>query len=504
MPKFNLYKINRSEQNDLVDKLNSVGLAETHSVEDEGYTLSFYFSTTPDEVDIWWTNVYSEFLPSEEDKPKNKIYFGVMLISNDSICYAISLGKSHFYLRNFCDKDFGLNLAERIVDANNLKIKNSKHFKSKKSKSITSYQANSTFDYDSGESMHYIKAKTISEAEWGAVASFGTSVQLSLELSASNLVTLIKRVERKLQQNTILNLPKTDIITDESTQESLDRKLAELIQNPTDENVVTEEFSISGVDFIFLDGSTYKFYVKGDSRNKSEAVELTTQSLTTFARERGLSLAENLNNIMVSVKNEHSKAYTENIKKFLDYVDDERYCLMDGIWHRFNESYLKYINQEVDKIFWNYEPAYDLAKGQSEDYFNDNLSQNHGYINTHKNSINLINKKGGTFTVELMDLFKDNTLFFVKAGTPQKLNYVIDQSISSIKLLQNNTANVVIADIEHKVSSICLWIIIDRVTDISTLSAINSIIFLMKLADWRKQVNDAGYKPIIFVNYRRG
>lgn len=36
-----------------------------------------------------------------------------------------------------------------------------------------------------------------------------------------------------------------------------------------------------------------------------------------------------------------------------------------------------------------------------------------------------------------MDLYKDDTLFFVKIGTPQKLNYVVDlAALHQFKILQ--------------------------------------------------------------------
>jgi len=77
--------------------------------------------------------LYKDFL-GDIDQPKNNLHFGVLLLSNENICYAISLGKSHFYLRKFCDSDFGLNMAEKIIDASNLRIKNQNFIKARKIK----------------------------------------------------------------------------------------------------------------------------------------------------------------------------------------------------------------------------------------------------------------------------------------------------------------------------------------------------------------------------------
>ena len=147
MPKFNIYKIIRNSKNDLISKLINVDLELVGSKMIDNFTLEFYLSTEPDEVSIWWAEYYRSFFEHEE-LPENKIYFGCLLIYNDDIIYAISLGKTHFYLKEYCDLEFGIKLAERIIDVNNLRLKNSKFYKSKRNKSITSYSNNTELDYD--------------------------------------------------------------------------------------------------------------------------------------------------------------------------------------------------------------------------------------------------------------------------------------------------------------------------------------------------------------------
>ena len=194
MAKFNVYKMDKAKESSLLEKLQAVGLSRSGQKTVDGFTLSFYLSQEPEAIDIWWTDLYIDYLGTDE-KPKNKAYFAVFLISNTSMLYAISMGKSHFYLKDFCDTDFGINLAERIADNSHLKLKNSKLFGGKKSKNIISYQENSEFEYDSGESIQYVKAKTIDKEKWGEVASFGNSVQLHLEITPDDLPNLVNVFE---------------------------------------------------------------------------------------------------------------------------------------------------------------------------------------------------------------------------------------------------------------------------------------------------------------------
>ena len=83
------------------------------------------------------------------------------------------------------------------------------------------------------------------------------------------------------------------------------------------------------------------------------------------------------------------------------------------------------------------------------------------------------------------------------------MNYNIDQAINTVRLLQNNQSKLEIDGEEKESKKICLWLIFNRKRKINYLSDIKSLIFQMKLVDWRKTVVDAGYEPLIYVSYKR-
>jgi hypothetical protein len=92
-------------------------------------------------------------------------------------------------------------------------------------------------------------------------------------------------------------------------------------------------------------------------------------------------------------------------------------------------------------------------------------------------------------------------LIFVKIGTPQKLSYVIDQATTTVKILQNRQSNIEINGSEVRIKGICVWIILDRKHKLQRLSDMSSLIFHMKLVEWKKAVRDANYQPRIILNY---
>lgn len=513
MAKYNIYKIDKTKEAALLEKLEAVGLSRSGQKTINDFTLSLYLSKKPEDIDIWWTDLYAEYLGTDE-KLKNKAYFAVFLISNTSLLYAVSMGKSHFYLKDFCDTDFGINLAERIADNNNLKLKNSKLFGGKKNKTIISYQENSEFEYDSGESIHYVKTKTIDTEKWGEVGSFGNSAQLHCEITPDELPELVKSIEEELQKEPKIILPRAAAISDEVKIAELDQKLAQDILNSTNAGLQPSEATVSGVDFVFLDKNQYRFIF--DRQRQDIEGELNLAALREFINQQNIDLTVSINDIKIKVSDEHNKGYTKPLKYFLDYVDDDRHFLLDGKWHIFNQNYINFLKKQIDDRITLEIPNINFSNTAFTQWRNglsDEEKTAHGYAEYHfnilregdgyKNLDREIETLQQQYKIEKLDLYKDNTAYFVKIGTPQKLGYAIDQAIATIKILQSRTSSIQINGEEIKPKGICLWLIFERQTEITKISEIKSLIFLMKLGEWQRQCANAGYNPIIRVGYRQ-
>ncbi len=494
MPKFNIYKINIANRQALINKLHSVNMEQTGNFEINGYQLDFYLSTNPDSVEIWWTDLYSRFIPNNP-RPENLIYYACLLLYRDEICYAISLGKTHFYLKDFCDPEFGINLAERIIDVENLRLKNSKFYKSKKNKTITSFSNNTALDYDSGESLHFLKSKTIDLLQWGNIASFGHSVQLNLDININDLPSLINRIENKLQEPVLANFPKAELIKDQIEIERLDAMVSNAIIS-NDPNVGNEEFDLSGIDFIFTDNALFQFKLKRTNIESEIYSDLSIENLKEFILDNHIDLHQNLNDIQVKFLREEGRNFTKTVKTILQYITEEREALIDGKWHKFNQSYINLLNDKVKKITLNYDPSMNYIANIEEDTFN-NQREAEGYKNLHTENIMLARR----YKVEKMDLYKDSTLYFVKKGNPQKLNYVIDQAMNTLQLLKNNEFVIEENGEEMEIKKICLWFLIDRVNDVNNLADFNSLIFIMKLDNLYKEVVDSSLLLECNVNY---
>ena len=105
--------------------------------------------------------------------------------------------------------------------------------------------------------------------------------------------------------------------------------------------------------------------------------------------------------------------------------------------------------------------------------------------------------------LEIADLCKGDDLTFVKIGAPQKLNYVVDQSLGTLKFLQRNQNQVLVSGSSHTIRALTLWLFLKRKDPVTSLAEIESLIFLMRLAHWRREVLLAGLTPRVKLSYKR-
>lgn len=70
-----------------------------------------------------------------------------------------------------------------------------------------------------------------------------------------------------------------------------------------------------------------------------------------FVSEKNINLEERLNDVKVKIHTEFGRDFSVSLKERLDFVEEkERYCLIDGKWYQFNQSYLDFLKDEVESI----------------------------------------------------------------------------------------------------------------------------------------------------------
>jgi uncharacterized protein (TIGR04141 family) len=211
--KLNVFSVPSGNIPPMVEKFESVGLKPIHIGTQGDWKTTFYFSKDEEPNPIPWVSTFAEFFGDTEFL--NLIYFGAYIFEKNGHCFVLTYGKSHFYVRPFCDHDFGVELAKRIADENDIKQTSSKKFagekKKKKKKEIKSYTSNTPLDIESGESVDYLRAAiTMDEREeLGATGKFGFSVLLSAPVEKTQIGELLEDVVALLEAEARFKLPRT-------------------------------------------------------------------------------------------------------------------------------------------------------------------------------------------------------------------------------------------------------------------------------------------------------
>jgi len=495
--KLNVFKIPKDRVKDLKDKfkLPSLGLKVIKSEKIGDYQTDFYFSKDVKNIPIPWVDTYSDFF--SEPKPSNTVYFACYLWESDKFCFALSYGKSHFYLRQFCDHDFGTFIAKRIANEKDIRQKSSKKFAGKKKKEIRSYMKNSQLDIESGESVDYLQSSIIKDQviNFGKSGKFGSSVLLSLDMEKDKLPGFFKDLVSAIGLTENFSLPRTTIIDNTTQSQKFEKDLInEIVGNSDDTDFTENSHELFGVDFVFSGHEKYKFSHRGNESNHLD--ELSIEALRKYVSENSIPKDE-IMAIKVIVEKEDSKGYTKQIKDSLDYiVDGQNVILSQGRWMEFNEDYVDQLNEYIDEI--EIEPTEDSlveVEKVAEKKFNENTIPL-GYSNADKDFSKI--KIGSGVAIEAWDLQKDDVVYAVKIGTPQKLGYVCDQSNNTLEIIKKK-ANVRKLDINFK--TYCLWIVLDRAERISKISEIKSIIFKQKIESWARKCSEFGITPKIKISY---
>lgn len=375
--KLNIFKIPTDDLADLRHRLAEAGAAIVHTSTQDDWAGEFYFSKSPGPYIPDWIQLYSSVLPKNIDY-STRSFFAVYLFTKDAITYALSYGKAHFYLRSHCDYEFGIELAKRIANEND-----------------------------------------INHTQIGAV---------------------LTQVDQALATEARFHIPRTTMITDDIEIARLDRALvAELRSDVGTTDFAHNSFDLYGVDFIFSSTSA-RFELRGPFRNKQPYESLTMRELKTYLDERNIPDSRVLS-VKVVFEDADGSTRTQKLKNIIDYIaDDDKVVLVSGKWMRFNQDYLDYLDAYVRGIDTEPVEAELLAITGGEPEFNISPAVAAAGFHVADKDFDILRTTSST-SIEAWDLQRDNTVYAVKFGTAQKLGYVCDQALAVLEILRNQ-ANV--------------------------------------------------------------
>lgn len=539
MSNMNLYKIDNKKKEEFLKNLNykfdNENNAEVISKQsDLKYRISVYIDgkdkKKKDPDWIWILKNPKEVL----DQPASLKAIVVIEPETRENLYVCTYGAAYFSVDKYCDTEFAFNFARRIkfeqVKTTTLTSPNSR-----KNKTVNVYLNYSEIAFDSGEAYAKIKAKTLIDycgEKPEVTIEIGHSIKTKmLENNFIEMVKFIEYVEYTIKHNReIQKIPVFAKVTNKDVINELDQRLLHEINDNLD-CINVSELDIIGVTEVFNDNdSLYTLKLNGFEMTVSD---LNRDCVEQFITENNIDLENDFFKIKVEVHKENAH-FSYYMKKIIDYTDDERKCiLIKGEWYHYNDDYVAYLNDSMKDLEVKYISDYDYSSSQFNTYrnkkkkeerndekyvkltdeefnekiekkyykervFNNIMEEEYGFKNYDRTNTVLV----GGEKLEVMDLYKDKTMFAVKLGhASSKLNYVVNQSLDSFRLYRTGELKTM-----PEINTIAVWLIFDN-NSLSRLLCENTDLSQMKLLglknrldEWKKEVRVHGYKPVIYVN----
>lgn len=497
--KINVFKIPKQNVSSLKEKIKKLEMSNKHLETQDGWIGTFYLSSRPEVDDISWVKDYETTVP-DISSVKNVVYYAIYLFEKGNDCFALTYGKSHFYVRKFCDADFGLEMAKRIANENDVKQKASKRFSGRKKKEIKSFVKNTKLDSESGESVDYISAGIIpdKQIDFGEKSKFGSSLIISREdLVAGSIPATLDTILKVLgTEEARFDLPKTIEVNDPVRVAGYVTGLREQIKNDIT-NIDTEDnsYDLVGTDFVFYTSEKYTFHL---GQKKSDQVsELSHGALKKFIDDNDVQ-DDQILNIKVDIANDNGKEYTKSLYEMIEYmVPNENVVLEGGKWKEFNKEYLEQIDASINAIAREETESEFLEISLNEPDFNscsEVAAAGYAKDDTDFSKVNI----GAGYTVEAWDLRKGNIVHAVKFGSTQKLVYVCSQAMTMLDIIRNN-AN--LKKLDNPPERYCLWLGFKRTVP-EKISDIRSIILKQHIDMFARKCWEVGIVPVLKFSHK--
>lgn len=499
MARYNIYKIKDGFARSLQTHLtNERHYTQTGSFTSGGYQVYAYFSNVQP-TDIWWLSQYSTQFEGHADK-KNQIYSGAIVAKRNGVDsgYVIPLGKTHFYIQDFVDLSFGLELAERIADDHQTKMKSLKAFGGKTSKALVSYNSESNLSFGSCESAEYLKLKVVDKEKWGnAYVHFGTSAQFnSNDTEPDDLGTLLSNIDSALTSSRNFSLPLMKEV-DSATAESLFSTLAQKIV-ARDPSINFLDYELYGVDFVFSQQTHVR--LKFGRTYSADLSDLSLNDIVEFASANSIDLAESLPLMRVQVMIGGESKYTLQLIRMIEYYDDaSRTFLFRGKWFIFNQSFINVLHVALGQITTTKfsmtfsEADYKTWQAASTDkvkyrerYIVTKISESLGYTILDR-ALDYLHTADKKYSIEVGDLYDSagERIIVVKIGEPHDFSYAFDQAHAVLSNIEGHNYQSSDGTV-YQVKDIELLLIFRTNRELADAMDTKSLIFELKLNELQK------------------
>lgn len=527
---YNIYKIPVEKVEDFCAFLigrnyEEIPLKEALIVNSSGFSFKLLFCDKDNKKGSPWVSLLSSC--SEWDLSQNlKIYGAALVCQSATSCYVVSYGNAHFYLSDYCDYSFGIKIAERLINLDSVKAQQNVSHGGKLSKTHIDYLSNSTLSYRGGEIPTYIKGESINEAVWGKTINCGTSAQFKWEEQPLELGEKLAELDQVYNSESTVSLPRLIALDSDNDAEKIDELfsvLANAIANYDDSLRNTTLINVPSFYMVgtkLIQNDSIRFKMSCNRKNKQYDGELSIDAIKSFLEEKELDITECIRSIKLSVEygNDQWTPYKPLID-YLEFVTENNFCLRNGKWCVFNNSYIEQVHRDVGKVAftnhsgdtWKFDKndliTYAKANNIYEDkerqpyetYYNHKLTELLQGAMIHPTTVPVDENANRRYRYEICDVVVNSQMYFVKIGAPADFAYAVDQAMFTLSKIQNGYGKIKLpTDEEIEPTEFHLVLVCDdRKTIINEWKDVYSINFLIHLSELKQSLNSMNISLVV-------
>ena len=518
----NLYKIDNTELIEVKKDLKNSGYIETYLRERLEKFQYIMYVEKKISTKLSWLEDLEKIFPdiNAENFQRENINMVIMLsLENYNLC--LSFGQAFHKLDKYCDRNFGLDFAERSINNGDVKLKQSFYINSYKSKAIIDYSRESNDIRELGECIQLIQGKPATP-KLGNKISCGSSVKFSISLknrqkkekipTLENLNEFLKTVKQTYEGSKIKEYPRVRYL---KQRDDFVLELTEIFHQAIVDHNNSEECEILFDSFyekaaeIHFNFSDLEYEIKKNNEIlASPSVLIKEEILELIYKNK-----KDIKKLNLQVLKDGNKLFEMKLLDIFSYVHFDEltgiyYLMINGRWVEFKQRFLDEVEEGINSIDFEVNNEFNILEYDTEEIYNKNIAKENRY--------ELLDRK--LFKgVEIGDLLSNNKelIHVKKHDNYSKLIYAIQQSMISANIILDQNLH---DKLEEKYETIgfkfknekfsqCLLFLFnkkyfDNNFDLRyNFSKVRSIIFKLKLLSWHNFLTEKHIPHKVYLQY---
>ena len=544
----NIYKLQNDTLNNYKTKIVSAITGDerkkivANGIDKTNEVFYLSYSVINSNEGIKWFIKWKEFFKLGKDaemRSGSKTGHGLLLFNLSGQVFAIVFGRSVSLIKNYIDDEYGMDMAEKLLDNNTIKTKASKFFNLTKNKALVDYNGNQYSSFEESEAADLFNAKIREHIDKrysteNYITQILDYIRADVSISFANIKVTAnnKKIELATVKKILELLVKIEttyrIVYQFPRMHNVSKHVSDTLNSELFKNINENEnqYVDYAIPFYNKDNSDNYIFLHGIENIKICFNHKTLWDENSFL---GFDIKSKINtegitdltNITVKITTIGGSS-TSDLLKWLDAdleYKGKQYALNNGKWVTFNKNYVKKINDGITKLpdsLCITKDEYSITKSELDKHYNNNkleiekldktpyreLIYNHK-LSIDKSTNNYLFDRILFNNLEVCDVYqqKEKALLHVKFGNTGAFEACLRQSLLGAKLYFSNKIDICEKENSAK----------QRIGDVEIISVLflsnkdfdirktKSIKFKQTLISWYNTIIEMKYKPRIII-----